>query len=163
MRGAAEEAIVRMIEGKHELDRLDLFAQRELNELTALFLQEYLRPKWFQSTLVMGLAREYFPGGLEMVRGGDGDDLAGRERLVDTLTGAHSSIRDYFAYVLLDFALADPTLEEMPAGRAFEFAGEMQLTAAYDPIYKKELQLSDKKWQQHKQKVFEAYATAAKD
>ena len=182
----AEEAIVRMIEGKPELDRLDLFSQRELNELTALFLQEYLRPKWLRSTLVMGLVREYFPGGLEMgrdnggarsvgrgsegsdsgfggVRSGDGDGLAGRERLIDTLTGAHSSIRDYFAYVLLDFALADPSLEEMPAGRAFEFAGEMQLTAAYDPIYKKELQLSDKKWQQHKQKVFEAYATAAKD
>jgi hypothetical protein len=158
MRGAAEEAIVRMIEGKPELDRLDLFSQRELNELTALFLQEYLRPKWLQSTLVMGLAREYFPGGLEM-----GRDNGGVDRLIDTLTGAHSSIRDYFAYMLLDFALADPSLEEMPAGRAFEFAEEMQLTAAYDPIYKKELQLSDKKWQQHKQKVFEAYATAAKD
>ena len=155
---SAEEAIVRMIEGKPELDRLDLFSQRELNELTALFLQEYLRPNWLQSTLVMGLAREYFPGGLEM-----GRDNGGVDRLIDTITGAHPSIRDYVAYVLLDFALADPSLEEMPAGRAFEFAGEMQLTAAYDPIYKKELQLSDKKWQQHKQKVFEAYATAAKE
>ena len=171
----AEETIVRMIEGRPELDRLDLFSQRELNELTALFLQEYLRPEWLQSTLVMGLVREYFPGGLaaeRVVNGGgnggvdrgsgeagsrDGDDVAGRERLIDTITGAHPSIRDYFAYVMLDFVLADPSLEEMPAGRAFEFAGEMQLTAAYDPIYKKELQLSDKKWQQHKQKVLEAY------
>lgn len=175
----AEESIVRMIEGKPELDRLDLFSQRELNELTALFLQEYLRPKWLQSTLVMGLVREYFPGGLEVGRGmgagqsagvgpssggedggfGGGGGLAetDRERLIDTITGAHPSIRDYFAYVLLDFALADPSLEDMPAGRAFEFAGEMQLTAAYDPIYKKELQLSDKKWQQHKQKVLDAY------
>jgi len=167
----AEGGIVRMIEGKPELDRLDLFSQRELNELTALFLQEYLRPKWLQSTLVMGLVREYFPGGIEVgpsmgggmdrgsgkIGGGDADDLAGRERLIDTITGAHPSIRDYFAYVLLDFVLADPSLEEMPAGRAFEFAGEMQLTAAYDPIYKKELQLSDKKWQQHKQKVLDAY------
>ncbi|HEY4288936.1 MAG TPA: M48 family metalloprotease [Puia sp.] len=173
----AEEAIVRMIEGKPELDRLDLFSQRELNELTVLFLQEYLRPEWMQSTLVMGLVREYFPNGLaaERVRGGvgigqgdgtggsirgeDGGEVAeiGRDRLVDTITGAHSSIRDYFAYVLLDFALADPSLEEMPAGRAFEFAGEMQLTAAYDPLYKKELQLSEKKWQQHKQKVLDVY------
>ncbi len=179
MRGA-EEAIVRMIEGKPELDRLDLFSQRELNALTALFLQEYLRPKWMQSTLVMGLVREYFPEGLEvgrsagvgqgpdMERGagesgrgsggvGDVDEPAGRERLIDALTGTHPSIREYFSYVLLDFALADPSLEEMPAGRAFEFAGELQLTAAYDAIYKKELQLSDKKWQQHKQKVLDAY------
>ena len=148
----AEEAIVRMIEGKPELDRLDLFSQRELNEITALFLQEYLRPKWLQSSLVMGLVREYFPGGLGM-EGSPG----GVERLAGAITDAHPSIRDYFAYVLLDFVLADPSLEEMPAGRAFEFAGEMQLTAAYDPIYKKELQLSDKKWQQHKQKVLDAY------
>lgn len=174
---SAEAAIVRMIEGKPELDRLDLFSQRELNELTALFLQEYLRPKWLQSTLVMGLVREYFPEGLGIGQdmgagrsagvergsgGGDGGS-GGVDRLIDTITGAHPSIRDYFAYVLLDFVLADPSLEEMPAGRAFEFAGEMQLTAAYDPIYKKELQLSDKKWQQYKQKVLEAYATAAKD
>ena len=185
----AEEAIVRMIEGKPELDRLDLFSQRELNELTALFLQEYLRPKWLQSTLVMGLVREYFPGGLVVGRDmepgrsagaergsgvargfggehgsvGDEGGSGGAHRLIDTLTDAHPSIRDYFAYVLLDFVLADPSLEEMPAGRAFAFAGEMQLTAAYDAIYKKELQLSDKKWQQHKQKVLEAYATAAKD
>jgi hypothetical protein len=178
-RPGAEEGIVRMIEGKPELDRLDLFSQRELNELTALFLQEYLRPKWLQSTLVMGLIREYFPEGIELGRGmgteqgsggggagsgvgdrggmGVADGLAGRERLIGIITDAHPSIRDYFAYVLLDFVLADPSLEEMPAGRAFEFAGEMQLTAAYDPIYKKELQLSDKKWQQHKQKVLEAY------
>jgi len=171
----AEETIVRMIEGSPELDRLDLFSQRRLNELTALFLQEYLRPKWIQSALVMGLAREYFPEGFEAGRGtgvGRGAGMergpggAGgwgglaegdRERLIDLITGAHPSIRDYFAYVLLDFVLADPSLEEMPAGRAFEFAGEMQLTAAYDPIYKKELQLSDKKWQQHKQKVLDAY------
>jgi hypothetical protein len=135
-----------------------------------LFLQEYLRPEWLQSTLVVGLVREYFPKGLEPGRGagenGSGGERlagAGRERLIDAISRAHPSIRDYFAYVLLDFALADPSLEEMPVGRAFEFAGEMQLTDAYDPIYKKELQLSDKKWQQHRQKVLEAYAKASKD
>jgi hypothetical protein len=191
----AEEAIVLMIEGKPGLDRLDLFSQQELNGLTGLFLQEYLRPKWFQSTLVMGLAREYFPvglaaglaverspgggdgtgpgdsaggaGGSDSADSGDGTDSglaeADRERLIDAITSAHPSIRDYFSYLLLDFVLADPSLEEMPAGRAFEFAGEMQLSAVFDPIYKKELQLSDKKWQQYRQKVLEAYAKAVKD
>jgi hypothetical protein len=51
----------------------------------------------------------------------------------------------------------------MPAGRAFEFAGEMQLSNVYDAIYKKELQLNDKKWLQHKQKVQKAYAELPKD
>ena len=145
-----------MIEGKPELDRLDLFAQRELNDMTQAFLQEYLRPAWFRSALVEGLAREYFPK-LSFAPGDQDPALA------DRIAGAHPSIQDYFAYVLLDFVLADPSLEEMPAGRAFEFAGEMQLTAAFEPAYKKELQLSDKKWQQHKQKVREAYARGNKD
>jgi hypothetical protein len=105
----------------------------------------------------MGLASEYFPD-MRLVGGDSGE--ADREKLVDAIAGAHSSIRDYFAYVLLDFALADPSLEEMPAGRAFAFAAEMQLTTIYETVYKKELQLSDKKWQQHKQKVQAAYESS---
>jgi hypothetical protein len=182
----AEESIRMMIEGKPGLDRLDLFAQRELNDMTREFLQEYLRPDWFRSALVEGLAREYFPR-LSFIPhdqdpvGGSGVTepavsgaaapaalsgsamLSGPAALAERIAGAHPSIQDYFAYVLLDFVLADPSLEEMPAGRAFEFAGEMQLTAAFEPAYKKELQLSDKKWQQHKQKVREAYAGGNKD
>jgi len=152
----ASEAIRQMIEGTPELDRLDLFAQRELNDMTQTFLSQYLCPSWFRSTLVEGLAKEYFP----KISFGATTDPSG---LAERIAGAHPSIRDYFAYVLLDFVLADPSLEEMPAGRAFEFAAEMQLTTAFEPVYKKELQLSDKKWQQHKQKVHEAYAGGAKD
>jgi hypothetical protein len=152
----ASEAIRQMIEGTPELDRLDLFAQRELNGMTQTFLSQYLRPSWFRSTLVEGLAKEYFP----KISFGATTDPSG---LAERIAEAHPSIRDYFAYVLLDFVLADPSLEEMPAGRAFEFAAEMQLTTAFEPVYKKELQLSDKKWQQHKQKVHEAYAGGAKD
>jgi len=171
----AGDLIAQMIEGKPEVDRLDLFAQRELNEMTRAFLQEYLRPAWFRSTLVEGLAKEYFPkisfggvpGGEDPAVGpgvaGSGVSDAGVTALAERIAASHSSIRDYFAYVLLDFVLADPSLEEMPAGRAFEFAGEMLLTTAFEPVYKKELQLSDKKWQQHKQKVHEAYAGGAKD
>ncbi|MBS1662318.1 MAG: M48 family metalloprotease [Bacteroidetes bacterium] len=151
------QEIAKMIEGQMELDRLDLFSQRELNELTRLFLQEYLRPKWFQSTLIIGLAKQYFS---TFAPAGEADGGPG---LAAAIGGAHPSIRDYFSYVLLDFVLADPSLEEMPAGRAFELAGELQLTAAFDPIYKKELQLSDKKWQQHKQKVQETYLNSIKD
>ncbi|HEX9509971.1 MAG TPA: M48 family metalloprotease, partial [Puia sp.] len=58
---AAEPEIARMIEGLPDLDRLDIFSQKELAALTRDFLSYYLRPKWFQSALVISLAREYFP------------------------------------------------------------------------------------------------------
>ena len=158
-----------MIEGLPDLDRLDLFTQQELSDLTRQFLQEYLRPEWMRSTLVTALERQYFPNPGETAAdpGAAGQEEANQERsaaqLQEAIAGLHPDIRTYLGYVLLDFALADPSLEDMPAGRAFEFAGEMQLSDVYDAIYKKELQLNDKKWLQHKQKVQKAYAELPKD
>ena len=47
---------------------------------------------------------------------------------------AHPGIKEYFAYVLLDFVLADPSLKEKSSQRATQLAGEMQLSAVYEPI-----------------------------
>jgi Zn-dependent protease with chaperone function len=174
---AATGAITRMIEGLPGLDRLDLFTQRELSDLTRQFLREYLRPGWIRSTLVTALERQYFPEGGGKATDGEvgGREAADRDaanrgvadcgvaQLQEAIAGLHPDIRTYFGYVLLDFALADPSLEDMPAGRAFEFAGEMQLSDVYDAICKKEWQLNDKKWLQHKQKVQKAYAELPKD
>jgi hypothetical protein len=167
---AATAAITRMIEGLPDLDRLDLFTRQQLSDLTRQFLREYLRPEWMRSTLVMALERQYFPedgGAADRNRGAGVNDeepvTQGAAQLQEAMAGLHPDIRTYFGYVLLDFALADPSLEDMPAGRAFEFAGQMQLSDVYDTIYKKELQLNDKKWQQHKQKVQKAYAELPKD
>jgi Peptidase family M48 len=178
---AATAAISQMIEGLPDLDRLDLFTQQQLSDLTREFLQEYLRPAWIRSTLVMALEQQYFQtSGKTCERaanaansvfgqdGGSADSASGNSmpepaQLQETIAGLHPDIRTYFGYVLLDFALADPSLEDMPAGRAFEFAAEMQLSDVYDTICKKELQLNDKKWLQHKQKVQKAYAELPKD
>ena len=174
---AATAAITRMIEGLPDLDRLDLFTQQELSDLTRDFLRKYLRPDWMRSTLVTALERQYFPeertreraadarsdSSVREVGGVPADQERGAAQLQEAIAGLHPDIRAYFGYVLLDFALADPSLEDMAAGRAFEFAGEMQLSDVYDAIYKKELQLNDKKWLQHKQKVQKAYAELPKD
>lgn len=169
---AAAPAITRMIEGLPDLDRLDLFSQQELNDLTRDFLQEYLRPEWFRTTLVTGLAQQYFrdlfgaPAPAADLATAPSERQPAQpipaEQLVAAIAALHPGVRTYFGYVLLDFALADPSLEEMPAGRALEFAAEMELSAVYDTICKKELQFSDKKWQQHKQKVQTAYSTTWK-
>jgi hypothetical protein len=129
----AMASITRMIEGIAGLNRLDLFAQQELSVLTRDFLQEYLRPDWFRTTLVTALERQYFPDtGHEM------QDAAGREpeHLREAIAGLPPDIRRYFGYVLLDFAIADPALEDKSAGRAFEFAGEMKLSDIYDGVWK---------------------------
>ena len=79
------------------------------------------------------------------------------EKLIDTISKAHTSVKDYLWLYPGDFAMVDTALEEVPAGWAFQFAEDIQLREAYDAIIKKELKLSDKKLQQHKQKTLNAY------
>lgn len=150
---AAEPEISRMIEGLPEVDRLDILSQKEWAGHTRTFLQSYLQPAWFRTELVTALAKQYFsdfaPTPLP--------EPALLQTLTEKIGSAHTSLKEYFSYVLLDFTLADPSLEEAPAGRAFHFAETMQLTATYDQAVKKELQFSDRRLQLHKQKVLAAY------
>jgi hypothetical protein len=147
----AEEEIIKMIEGSSDLDQLDIFRQKELTHFTKQFLQLFLKPKWFQSTMVLSQAKQYFADFTL-----DEKALL-TEKFTETISTAHVSIKNYLSYVLLDFALLDSTLEQIPSGWAFQFAEDMQLKDCYDAITKKELKLSDKKLQQHKQKMLAAY------
>lgn len=147
----AEDEIIRMIEGITDLDQLDVFKQKELSLLTRRFLQLFLKPKWFQSSLVTSLARQYFSDFIY-------DEMAVTDDEFRTaISETHASIKDYLAYVLLDFALVDGSLELIPFGWAFQFAEEVHLKEVFDSIIKKELQFSDKKLQQHKQKTLAAW------
>ena len=56
----AEADIIQMIEGFTDLDQLDIFKQKELAGLTRMYLQLFLKPKWFQSILVMSQAKQFF-------------------------------------------------------------------------------------------------------
>jgi Zn-dependent protease with chaperone function len=148
---AAEPEIIKMIEGMTDLDQLDVFKQKELLALSRKFLQLFLKPNWFRSSLVTGMARQFFPDFSY------DDTVVADEQFTAFLGEAHSSIRDYLAYVMLDFALVDGQLEQIPFGWAFQFAENLQLKDVFDAIVKKELQLTDKKLQQHKQNTMSAW------
>lgn len=147
----AEEDIIKMIEGVSDIDQLDIFRQKELAQLTRQFLQLFLKPKWFQTTTVSSLAKQYFTDYV-----GDQNAML-TEVMIGTLKATHQSVKDYLAYVLLDFTLADPSLEEIPAGWAFQFSEDVQLKDTYEEAVKKEMKFSDKKLQQYKEKMLAAY------
>jgi hypothetical protein len=147
----AEDEIIKMIEGTVHLDQLDIFKQKELSNLTRTFLQLYLKPKWFQTSMVTGLAKQYFADFSWK------EDAKISDTTINRINGADASVREYFAYVLLDFCLLDPNLENIPLGWAFQFAEDMQLKDVFDNIIRKELKFSDKKLQQHKAKTLAAY------
>ncbi len=148
---AAETAIIEMIEGSMNIDQLDIFKQQELSAITRTFLQLFLKPKWFQSTMVISQAKNYFA------------DFRNDENVLllpgfsAKISGAHSSIKEYLCYVLLDFVLIDPMLEEIPFGWAFQFSEYVFLKETFEAIVKKELKFSDKKIQQHRNKTLSAF------
>lgn len=147
----AEDAIAKMIEGVTDIDQIDIFRQKELADFTRSFLQLFLKPKWFQSTMVISHAKQYFK------------DFTFNEKAIlnkefsEKIEKAHKSVKDYFSYVLLDFSLIDKTLEEIPMGWSFQFSEDLYLKETFDSIVKKELKFSDKKLQQYKQKTLGAY------
>lgn len=148
---AAEEEIIKMIEGSTDLDQLDVFKQQELLQFTQKFMQLLLKPNWFRSSLVGSLAKQYFADF------SFDDSINPDEQFVETISASHTSIKDYLGYIMLDFALVDGALEQVPFGWAFQFADDIQLKDVFDAIVKKELQLSDKKLQQHKQNTMAAW------
>jgi len=148
---AAEAEIIKMIEGSTDLDQLDVFKQKDLLQFTRKFMQLLLKPTWFRSNLVTSLAKQYFADFSY------DEDVTPDEQFVEAISGAHASIKDYLGYIMLDFALVDGALEQIPFGWAFQFAETVQLAAVFDAIVKKELQLSDKKMQQHKQNTMAAW------
>jgi hypothetical protein len=148
---AAEEEITAMIEGITDLDQLDIFKQRELTSLTRSFLQLFLKPKWFRSTLVISQAKQYFPDFTF------DDAILLDDKTVEKIGKSHSSVKNYLGYVLLDFALLDPSLDEVPFGWSYQFAEDVSLKETFDELTRRELKLSEKKLQQHKQKMLAAY------
>lgn len=155
----SETVLTQMIEGARELDRLDVLGQQELKDLTRRLLVHYLRPGWFQTPAVVALAKQYFPTTQEAGDATGEEVEAVPEKLHSFLAAAHESIREYFAYLLLDFALADPDLEDVPLGYALQLAGAIGLTEVFEPIVKKELTFTDKQWERQRTEKLAAYNT----
>lgn len=157
---AADAAISRMVEGPRELGRLDIFSQAMLRELTRAFIVEFLRPGWTRTPSMTALAYAYFAdlswdetGDRQGAASGDeastdtgaddrSDETAdgagadgARTMLTQGLAGVHGSVRDYFAFVMLDFVLADASLEQRSAARASAFAADLNLAESFRHLY----------------------------
>lgn len=100
---AAEAAVARLISGRQHLSEFDLLDQVHYTLATRRLLQLLLQPPWFRTDAVLALARQYLH---DFEPDGETDWTA---FLAETdLEG--KAVRDYFSFVLLDFALVDPDL-----------------------------------------------------
>ncbi len=119
------------IEGPLGLDDLDLAGQQRMAKLTRRFLGEVLRPKWFQSPPVLAHARAFFP---DFAAASTPDEsLATELRTVD------AAMRDYLCYLLLDFAVIDRDLEDVPLAAALDWSERLEIAEQFEKVALKEL------------------------
>lgn len=143
----AEARTRQLVEAEPPLDRLDLLAQERLGDVTAWMLYEFLGEPWRSRELIRGHAAEFSEALGEALAAPRataeaGPDLDG---LRAAITGAHASVRRYFAYVLLDFATVDPQIEEMALAAALQFAHDFGLATPFRGVAAQELKITKTK------------------
>jgi hypothetical protein len=137
-----ESWLTTAIEGRPALDELDLPGQRRMARLTERLLAEMLRPRWFRSDAALALARAYFP---EFEPAIVPDDS-----LIEALRVEDPATREYLCYLLLDFALVDRALEDVPLAAALDWSERLEIAEQFEKAALRELGLG--KRQLHKLK-----------
>jgi len=134
----ADDELRRMLQGRLAIDRLDLLGQCELGELTRALLGRVFAEPWMRTEPLLGHARLYFPDFVPAALDSPVPSLNAR------LADADSSVRDYVCFVLLDFAAADPTLEDAPLAHVLQLAEQMDLRDRLEELANRELRITKK-------------------
>jgi len=151
-RDNATAHISAMIEGAATLEELDLLGQKRLTSATRRLLQCLLRPKWFQTPATLGHAKLFF----DDFQPAHGDDTLPW----DELKFGDTKLCEYLCYVLLDFARADPDLDEMPLAATLELSRQLELDAQFEKLAAKELKMRVRDVRRIKEQAAEMLAKA---
>ena len=145
---ADDAGIAEMIEGAAAFDELDLLGQTKLASDTRCFLQALLQPKWFRTDAVLGHAKLFF----DDFKPGAGTDLK--------LSLTDARLKEYFCFLLLDFATADPDLDRLPLAAAFQWSQRLEIEADFEKLAVKELKLKTRELNRLKTEGAEMLAKA---
>jgi Peptidase family M48 len=133
------------IEGSLCIDQLDLPGQQRLQGLTRRLLAALLRPRWFRTAATLLHARRYFPDFAEAP--------AEDPSLCAELGAVDASTRTFLCWLLLDFATADPDLEELPLCAALEWSRRLGLEQEFDALAARELGLGKRALQRSRREA----------
>jgi hypothetical protein len=131
----ADDAIAEMIESGTDLTDLDLLRQEIVAGWTRRVLDLLLCRKWFQTDPVLAHARLYFEDYTAPA------ELLTDQRLVSETRLNGKGLRDYFCFLLLDFATSDRELEEAPLAAAFQVAEQLGIQDRFAELARQELRL----------------------
>jgi hypothetical protein len=130
---AATTDICDMIEGNMSLDELDLIGQVRLTNHTRRLVEYFLQPKWFQTAATLGHAKLFFA---------DFQPEKARDALaLDVFKSGRPGLQEYCCYLLLDFATADPELEDLPLAAALDLSRQLGFDAQFEKLAARELKM----------------------
>jgi hypothetical protein len=135
---AGAAAIERTMAGPLHIDGLDLLEQAELEDCIRKLLLAFFAPDWTRSEALLAHARLFFTG---FTPTGAAPPL---DQLVAAMKEADVSVLDLLAYVLLDFAAADPSLNDLPLAQALSIADTLGIRARFEEKANKELKVTKK-------------------
>ncbi len=140
--------IAEMIEGTVAFDELDVLGQAKLTDETRAFLKAFLHPKWFHTDSVLGHAKLFF------------DDFQPGKGANYELQLDEPRLKDYFCFLLLDFACVDPELEQVPLAAALQWSKRLGIEAEFEKLAIKELKLKTRELNKIKNEAAEILAKA---
>src|SRR5690606_39032217 len=127
----------KLIAGTSTIDNLDVFDQQIKHKQTLELLNYIMQAKWMQTDLFLSHVKLFNPE----FKVKETDEIE-----IENYKNAHTSIKDYLSYLLLDFILLDFNNEELARGWIFQVADNLGVDAELKNIVKKELKLSDKQF-----------------
>ena len=148
----ASAQISAMIEGTGGLQELDLLGQTRLTAATRQLLEHFLQPQWFQTPAVLGHAKLFFPDFQPAA--------AANLQCMESFNSSDPKLREYLCYLLLDFVIADPDLDEMPLAAALVLCQQMELEVQFDKLAAKELKMKARDLKRIKEKAADMLAKA---
>lgn len=128
------------LEGQFVLDECDLLQQEKLSNITRRFIGNLLQPKWFHTAPALAHARMFFPDFEPLSE----PDSAFEQDFIAVTQNGDKNLREYFSYLLLDFAVIDRELEDVPLAAAFNWGKRLEISEQFDKIAIKELGLAKK-------------------
>lgn len=152
----ADAAVEKMIAGTPELPTLDLLARQRLAALTQRLVTALLAPAWLRSEPILAHARMFFENFTPATA------PESLEALAPEVQALGVSVHDYLSYVLLDFAVVDRNLEDVPLAAAIEASRKLGIEAPFLALIPKELGLKKRAIDKLVAKAAEMVAAAAK-
>ena len=138
----ADSWLAATLEGSLSVDALDLTGQQRLTELTRRVIAQFLHPRCLRSDAMLAHARRFFP---ELKP----DDAA--DASLDAEVVAAQGTHEYVAALLMDFAVADRELDDVPLAAALELANRLGIADTFERSALKDLRLPKRQFNKTKQ------------